>query len=124
MIFVHVHRVTCTVHVDVLDPEAFDKCSRFGIKHPGPSWADSRRASDMSLSLLSSSLLQTATNPHRHHLRIAIVKLYDEGMIHEVIRGRPLFGLPPHTLSDEVDKLLTELADRKNRRILINDALQ
>lgn len=43
VIFVHVHRVTCTVHMDVLDPEAFDKCSRCRIKCPGPSLADSRR---------------------------------------------------------------------------------
>lgn len=110
--------------MDVLDPEAFDKCLRFGIKHPGPSWADSSRTSDVSLSLLSSPLLQAATNPHGHHLCVTIVILYDEGMIHEVIRGRPLFGLPPHTLSDEMNKLLTELANRKNWRILINDALQ
>lgn len=34
-----------------------------------------------SLSLLSSPLLQTATNPHGHHLCISIVKLDDEGMI-------------------------------------------
>lgn len=81
VIFVHVHKVICTVHIDVLDPDVFDKCSRFVVKHHGPSWADSRRTSDASLSLLCSSLLQTATNPHRHNLRISIIKLYDERMI-------------------------------------------
>ena len=81
MIFVHVHKVLCTVHIDVLDPEAFDKCSRFVVKHHRPSWADVRRTSDASLSLLRSSLLQTATDPHRHDLCVSIIKLYDEGMI-------------------------------------------
>lgn len=78
----------------------------------------------MSLSLLSSPLLQTVTDPLRHHLCVSIIVLYDEGMIHEVIGGRPLLRLPPHTLGDEVNKLFSELAHRKNWRILINDALQ
>ena len=66
--------------IDVLDPDAFYKCPRFGVKHPCPSW-DSRRASAASLSLLRSSFLQTATNPHWHNLCISIVILDDEGMI-------------------------------------------
>lgn len=61
--------------MDVLDPEAFGKCSRF--KRPDPSW----QTSDVSLSLLSSPLLQAATNPHGHHLCITIIVLYDEGVI-------------------------------------------
>lgn len=43
MIFVHVHGVTCTVQVDILDPEEDpwnSKCPRFGIKRPGPLWAN------------------------------------------------------------------------------------
>lgn len=40
-----------------------------------------RRTSDESLRLLSSSLLQTATHPHGHHLGIPIVILHYEGMI-------------------------------------------
>lgn len=74
--------------------------------------------------LLSSPLLQAAAHPHGHHLGVAVVELHDEGMIHEVIRGRPLFWLPPHALCDEVNKFLTELANRKHWGILINDALQ
>lgn len=30
---------------------------------------------------LSSPLLQAATDPHGHHLRVAVVVLHDEGMI-------------------------------------------
>lgn len=70
-----------TVQVDVLDPEDFDKCSWAEIKRPGPLGADSRKTSDTSLSLLNSSLLQAATDPHRHHLCITVIILYDEGMI-------------------------------------------
>lgn len=40
-----------------------------------------RRTSDVSLSLQGSSLLQTAANPHGHHLRVAVVELRDEGMV-------------------------------------------
>lgn len=40
-----------------------------------------RWTSDASLSLLSSPLLETATNPHRYNLCVTIIKLYDEGMI-------------------------------------------
>lgn len=80
--------------------------------------------SDASLSLLGPSVLQTATNPHGDHLSVSIVVLNDEGMVHEVIRGRPLFGLPPHTLGDKVNKLITEMSHREYWWILINDALQ
>lgn len=80
-IFAPVCEVTCTVHMDVLDPGAFHKCSRSGVKRPGPSLADSRRTSHVSLSLLSSSLLQTATDPHGHHLCVTVIILYDEGMV-------------------------------------------
>ena len=76
VIIVHVYEVTCTVHMDVLDPlimfQVWAQTSRSII---------SRRTSDVSLSLLSSSLLQATANPHGHHLGVTVIKLYDEGMI-------------------------------------------
>lgn len=76
VILVHVYEVMCTVHVDVLDPLIM-----FQVWAQTSGSIISRRTSDVSLSLLSSSLLQATTNPHGHHLGVTVVKLYDEGMI-------------------------------------------
>lgn len=73
---------------------------------------------------LGSPLLQAVTNPHGHHLRVAVVVKHNEGMVHKVVGCRPLFRESSHALCDEVNKRLTELAHGKKRRILINDALQ
>lgn len=44
------------------------------------------RAGGRSEALLSSPLFQAAAHPHGHHLGIAVVELYDEGVILE--RGK------------------------------------
>lgn len=84
VILVHVYEVTCTVHVDVLDPLIM-----FQVWAQTSGSIISRRTSDVSL--LSSSLLQATTNPHGHHLCVTVVKLYDEGMILKNREDRMLY---------------------------------